>query len=487
MDSNAERKWWSRALLLSSVLGCARLVGFEDDYYEIDPNRGGRAGQAGLGGSVSGDGAGGVVGGAAGAGAGDSGGAGGEGGTSTPSGGKGNGGSQGGVAGSSAGATSGTAGEGEAGGGDAGDAGTGGAGKGAGGAASGSGGTAGDSGAAGNSGAGAGGSSAAGAAGSSGAGTGGGCPVESAGTGPTSPSCEGLPHLCGADGCSDCCASIAVAGGSFQRDNHGGYPATVSAFSLDRYEVTVGRFRRFVAEYPGNKPEDGAGKNPNVADDPGWEGATWNRRMPQDADALERELGCQQYSYLPTWSETEENDARPINCVTWPVAYAFCIWDGGWLPTEAEWAFAAAGGDEQRLYPWSSGPDDEFITPEHASYQLPNPIGTPDAGACWGDGRLGCDVTDFVPVGSKPIGAGRFGHFELAGNVWEWTRDTFGDYGADCGDCANLTPDPELPRIARGGGYFSTPGLLETDFRLAYPANTADTALGIRCARQLPE
>jgi hypothetical protein len=41
--------------------------------------------------------------------------------------------------------------------------------------------------------------------------------------------------------------------------------------------------------------------------------------------------------------------------------------------------------------------------------------------------------------------------------------------------------------VARGGGYFSAPSLLETDFRLAFPNNTADTALGIRCARPLPE
>jgi len=35
-------------------------------------------------------------------------------------------------------------------------------------------------------------------------------------------------------------------------------------------------------------------------------------------------------------------------------SHAFCIWDGGFLAGEAEWNYAAAGGSEQRSYPWGS-------------------------------------------------------------------------------------------------------------------------------------
>ncbi len=46
------------------------------------------------------------------------------------------------------------------------------------------------------------------------------------------------------------------------------------------------------------------------------------------------------------------NENQPINCVTWYEAFAFCISDGGYLPTAAEWNYAAAGGSDQRAYPF---------------------------------------------------------------------------------------------------------------------------------------
>src|SRR6202007_2812018 len=56
-----------------------------------------------------------------------------------------------------------------------------------------------------------------------------------------------------------------------------------------------------------------------------------------------------------TWTTspgTQEN--LPMNCVNWYESYAFCIWDGGFLPSEAEWEYAAAGGSQQREYPWGA-------------------------------------------------------------------------------------------------------------------------------------
>ena len=43
-----------------------------------------------------------------------------------------------------------------------------------------------------------------------------------------------------------------------------------------------------------------------------------------------------------------------MNCINSYEAVAFCIWDGGFLPTLSEWGYAAAGGNEQREYPWGA-------------------------------------------------------------------------------------------------------------------------------------
>jgi hypothetical protein len=62
------------------------------------------------------------------------------------------------------------------------------------------------------------------------------------------------------------------------------------------------------------------------------------------------------------------NEKRAINYVTWYDAYAFCIWDGGFLPSEAEWNYAAAGGAEQRVFPWSNPPKSTTIDCSFANY-----------------------------------------------------------------------------------------------------------------------
>lgn len=276
----------------------------------------------------------------------------------------------------------------------------------------------------------------------------------------SNPSCDGLAPICGPDGATDCCASSLIPGGTFLRDNgmNGDFTATVSDFSLDLYEVTVGRFRRFVEGYDGHRPAPGSGKNPRNPDDPGWD-PEWDASLPVDEAALRAELETCQEEYL---TFTAGDDRLPINCLSWFLAYAFCAWDGGRLPTEAEWNYAAAGGTEQRFYPWSVPPGDETLDPSYAVY-YPSAEGP-------------------APVGSKsPRGDGLWGQADFSGNVWEWILDWYQPYPERCLNCANLTA--YSIRVIRNGSFLSEEQNLPTSNRLYHAPAQVDLAVGARCAR----
>lgn len=72
--------------------------------------------------------------------------------------------------------------------------------------------------------------------------------------------------------------------------------------------------------------------------------------------------------YVDYWDAFSPTQNYPINCVNWYEAYAFCIWDGGFLPTVAEWNYAAVGGSEYRFFPWSVPPEAIAIDCTYASY-----------------------------------------------------------------------------------------------------------------------
>ncbi len=307
-------------------------------------------------------------------------------------------------------------------------------------------------------------------------------------TGQTATSCIALPSTCGSSQNGNCCESPLVSGGTYWRSydvaSDGEYsdqvaPATLSDFRLDKYEVTVGRFRAFLAEGFGTQakhPDTGKGGHRNVLGS-GWE-ASWNANLAPDTATLTAALkstACSSYG-ANTWTDLPgRNENLPINCVTWYEAMAFCVWDGGYLPTEAEWNYAAAGGSEQRAYPWSTPPGDTTLDSSHASYD------------CNADGKTSCSLADIKPVGSTPAGDGRWGQSDLAGNVYELLLDYIVPvYINPCTDCANLqiSASQGEARIMRGGSY-STDNL-RTGYRLGFPPLQRDANIGFRCARPAP-
>ena len=285
------------------------------------------------------------------------------------------------------------------------------------------------------------------------------------------------------NGTDDCCSTASpIPGGMFYRSYDvaadgmypdKSYPATVSSFVLDKYLVTVGRFRAFVDAGMGTQstaPTAGAGVHAQIPDS-GWNASDDDNLVATTAD-LTTAVQCS--STYQTWTDVAgANENLPMNCITWYEAFAFCIWDGGYLPTETEWNYAAAGGSEQRAYPWSSPASSTTVGCTDANYGINNPSGTYCVkGTTGAANRVG---------GESPTGDGKFGQSDMGGNMFEWTLDWFASYVNPCSDCANLTAATD--RVLRGGSFANSANDMRTGFRdVSTPAGRYYT-FGARCVR----
>ncbi len=312
---------------------------------------------------------------------------------------------------------------------------------------------------------------------------------------------------CGASS-ESCCTSLEVEGGSYYRTymntGDGGVdeadPATVSGFRLDKYLVTVGRFRHYVNYLTGSTgapPANGSGVHTHLngglglADganpgsyETGWDAASWNASIATGAGAVSTwnaNLACDSMG-LDSWTNTAGTQENlPIVCTTWVEAYAFCIWDGGFLPSEAEWEYAAAGGSEQREYPWGS--TDPGMMNEYAIYGCNYPTGL---------AKGICTVGNIAPVGTATLGAGLWGQLDLAGDAFEWTLDwkvpqqqtDAGipmNYTDPCTNCAVLTGGSA--RVIGGGSFSYDDSYLPPYSPYLSPPTDRSGNTGFRCAR----
>jgi formylglycine-generating enzyme len=291
---------------------------------------------------------------------------------------------------------------------------------------------------------------------------------------------DGGPGLsnCGPAQNESCCTSLPVVGGTFSRSLDGvtnltGTPATVSDFRLDRFETTVGRFRQFVAaSAAGWVPPVGSGKHVHLnggqglvqddttAPETGWNPA-WNGNLATTAAQWTTNLSCE--TFLQTWTaNVGSNEERPIVCATWFEAAAFCIWDGGFLPSEAEWNYAASGGALQRVYPWSVPANSTAVDCSYANYSA-------------------CAAGTTRRVGQLAKGDGKWGQADLAGNAWEWNLDTYQTYPTPCTNCASFAPG--ATHVIRGGSFYFDATFLLASTRYEIPTEDRYNNVGLRCAR----
>ena len=141
----------------------------------------------------------------------------------------------------------------------------------------------------------------------------------------------------------------------------------------------------------------------------------------------------------------------------WVEAVDFCANQGKWLPTEAEWEYAARGPDGW-IYPWGN----DYVD-----------------GSAVGDGSA------LQPVGSKPGGASWVGALDMAGSLREFTADWYAPYSPE--DQTDPTgPDSADYHVARGGSYADPITWLRTAYRFQSIDMPFETPpYGIRCVRPM--
>jgi formylglycine-generating enzyme required for sulfatase activity len=191
---------------------------------------------------------------------------------------------------------------------------------------------------------------------------------------------------------------------------------------ISRVPITNAQYRFFVQDVGHRAPghwDDG--QIPRGKESHPVVNVTWHDALAY-CEWLQKKLQAVGYK-LKVWQSEGQLATRNVQPATHRVQ----------LPSEAEWEKAARGADDQRAYPWGERWQEGYCNTD----------------------ELGVGVT--TPVGIFPEGVSPYGVLEMAGNVWEWTRNCWGyayPYVADDGR-ENLEAGDDAGRVMRGGSFRS--------------------------------
>ena len=243
---------------------------------------------------------------------------------------------------------------------------------------------------------------------------------------------------------------VLVEGGSF---HNGTSDVTVSSFYLDKYQLTQAGYQAVME----TNPSSFAGNLQRPVESVSW----FNTIEYSNRRSIKEGLTpCYRYSSYGTnpdswpsgWNLYDNNHTN-VRC-NWTAS-------GYRLPTEAEWQFAARGGNQAHDYTYSGS----------------NTIGA----VAWY-----CDNND--PYGTKPVGtktANELGLYDMSGNVYEWNWDIYGSYPSGSQNDPTGSNSGSY-RVIRGGSWDGSAGCCTVSFRNSNDAADDYYLVGFRVCRVSP-